>query len=963
MKNYIVKFGAFLVMLLSFQIAVSQDIIMENTHTPMLGIEDQARYFYDPGGWSGNMGSNQDTNGYFAQNLKDTMTLGTTWGTCVLYVLFEEFSMSSGDTLWIFDGANCNAQLIGAYNLVNSPGEIFASGKRLTFVFHSDNLDIPGLQDGWKAKVMAYDTAQQDMIMGIDVYNMTCNAYFYDSGGPMGNIVGNSENSYAQFSSPIGTHIKCEFTEFAVNGILKIYDGLYHDQNKRLIGQFCSSTLNSSTGNKPPILFSSGSSLTFIYEGASGDVNRSGWKAEISCVTELFESPDGSACPEINIVTGGAYSDVPNPNVIDFDCSKPIVVLDAEVIATGPYSNDYTVRQIPYDEDNMLFGYNEGTVVDANTDDNWITHQPLGFSFAFFGNTYSSVYPGANGLISFNQQNLTSSTACSWSTSVPSTQPPYSSTPYNFTNCIYGVYEDINPDNDDCPSNGTIRYGVLGTQPCRAFVFNYRNIGLYDCCGGANTYNTYQMVMYEGTNIIDIYIKHRANCPSWNGARGVIGLQNNTSSQILTAPNRDFFASWTADNEAWRFTPITTMDPEATLTWYKNSVSSSNVLSTGLYDKSRKITVSPHETTRYIAEYTFTNAAGDEYVLRDTTLIKVSIPSVTATSNTGDNNICPGNQARLNAATGNEFPMIHPSSYQWDSDVSDTNAVCNVNPTKSTTYTVTVTFDNGCTNFDTVRVYVTDLEFPTITGTDSVCDGVSSTLVATHPSSNEFHWSSGQSTATITVTPHVTTEYVVSATMTGNCIVTDTFTVTVLPLPRPAFLASPTEIFVENGIGSVSCTNLSPDGYSLLWNFGDPFSNTNIVEDMEDPTHDYTRAGYYTITLTAEDSLGCVDSTKSRVSVSVPYFFYVPNAFTPDGDGINETFAPKGAGVDPDNYMMQIFDRSGMLIFSTRDPFDYWDGRNKYGQLCPEGVYVYLIRLKDLNAEDKEYTGTVTLVR
>ena len=60
---------------------------------------------------------------------------------------------------------------------------------------------------------------------------------------------------------------------------------------------------------------------------------------------------------------------------------------------------------------------------------------------------------------------------------------------------------------------------------------------------------------------------------------------------------------------------------------------------------------------------------------------------------------------------------------------------------------------------------------------------------------------------------------------------------------------------------------------------------------------------------------------------------------------------------------MEIFDRNGVLVFSTRSPFDYWDGRNKYGQMCPEGVYVYLIRLKDLNAEDKEYMGTVTLVR
>lgn len=199
--------------------------------------------------------------------------------------------------------------------------------------------------------------------------------------------------------------------------------------------------------------------------------------------------------------------------------------------------------------------------------------------------------------------------------------------------------------------------------------------------------------------------------------------------------------------------------------------------------------------------------------------------------------------------------------------------------------------------------------------------------------------------------------------MIGDCIVTDTLTVTVLQLPKPQFQATPTEIYVENGIGTVNCVNLTPGDNHLVWNFGDVFSNLNIIEDVEDPAHDYTHSGYYTITLTATDSLGCVDSVKNRVSVEVPYFFYIPNSFTPDGDGVNEYFAPQGQGVDPENYLMQIFDRSGMLIYTTHNPYDYWDGRNKYGQKCPEGVYVYRILLRNLNVEDKEYTGTVTLIR
>lgn len=980
LKN-IIKLSLLLVALFYMQSTMAQAIIM-GTVSSVTDIEDMPRYFYDPGGVPGNMGPNQDTNGYFPQNRMDTITLRSSYTSSVMYAMFEVFSMSVGDTLWIFDGPNCNSPLIGAYNLVGSPGEVIGTNRSMTFVFHSDGVDVPGLMEGWIAKVQAYDTAQGIYIMGEDIWNTTCNAYFYDSGGPTGNITSNNENSFAQFASPVGTHIKCEFLQFAVNGILKVYDGLYNDPNKRLIGQFCTSTLDASTGNKPPVLFSSTTALSFVYVGASGDDSKAGWKAEISCVSELFESPDGSACPSITNVARGVYEEYGTASVIDFDCSKPIVLLDAEVVATGPYANDYTIKSIPFES--HIFEFNQGTGINASEDDRWKSPVSLPFSFSFFGHSYTTVYPGTNGIISFTPRPV--GETCAYAYGIPPASPPYTSNiqynqtsgggsmtvPYNYKNCIYGVYEDI-----DCRyfnsysfnQPGDVKVGVLGSAPCRAFVFNYLNVGLFGNNSSPSNYNTYQMVIYEGTNIIDVYVKHRACCASTNNHsnpachEGVIGLQNNTSSQILVPPGRDVSANgWEANNEAWRFTPITPLDENATMTWYEGSVNNANIIASGPYNKVRMVTVSPQTTTKYISEYTFTNAAGDQFILRDTTQIRVQIPPVDVTSNHGNNPICPNENARLTAtANTSQFPNVHPDSYRWST--GDTTEYCNVYPSQTTTYSCTVTYDNGCTAYDTVRVPVTELELPTITGVDTICLGQSSTLVATHPTSNQFRWSTGQTTSTITVSPQVTTEYVVSATMIGDCIVTDTFTVTVIQLPRPAFQASPTEIYVDNGIGTVSCTNLTNGDYTLKWDFGDVFSNTNIVYDVEDPSHDYTRAGFYTITLTAIDTIGCMDSIKTRVSVSVPYFFYIPNAFTPDGDGINETFAPKGAGVDPDNYSMQIFDRSGMLIFNTRNPYDYWDGRNKYGQVCPEGVYIYLIRLLDLNGEDKEYTGTVTLVK
>ena len=982
MKKILFCIGALLLLLNITKTTVGQAIIMGSQ--PLVNnIDDNMRYFYDPGGIPSQMGDNQDPDGYYDKNLRDTMTLKTNMGGNVLYVLFEVFEMDEGDTLWIFDGQNCSAPLLGTYNMVGSPGEVFASGQALTFVFHSDNVEIPGLMTGWEARVSAYDTNSQSVNF-LDGYqfNFTCQAKFYDSGGPNGNIASNNENTnesyYVQFSSPVGTYVKCVFDSFDVKGVMKVYDGAMADPNKRLIGQFMSESSGATIGEIPPTLFASGNNgttsktLTFVYVGKAGDTGKRGWNATISCVPELFESPDGSACPSVDNIPGGLYADSPDPKVINYDCSKPIVLLEANVIATGRYTHDYTVKSIPFES--HIFEFTEGTSIDASTDDHWQNGVDLPFTFIFFGEPYTRVWPGTNGIIAMESH----TGSCAYKYGVPPTSPPYNTNisdnqemgggdlrvPYNYRNCIYGVYEDIDCHyyNSYCYNTpGAVRVKVLGSYPCRAFVFNYLNVGLFGNHGPTSNYNTYQMVIYEGTSIVDVYVKHRACCASTNGrGEGIIGLQNKRSSQILIAPGYGM-TGWEADEIAWRFTPITPLDESGELTWYENSVSPANIIKQGPADKIKKITVSPSETTMYISEYKYENAIGDQFTIRDTTTVVVKIPDVDAISSTGNNPICPNDPANL-SFNYDQTMGISPARYQWSS--GDTTATCTVNPSETTMYYLTVTYDNGCRKGDSVKVIITDLEFPTITTDhDSICQGKSTTLTVSHPTSNDFRWSNGQTTASITVSPQVTTKYTVSATMPGNCIVTDSLTVTVLPLPNPSFIPSPTEIYVENGIGTVTCTNTSDGDYHLKWNFGDMYSNMNVMEDIENPTHDYTRSGYYTITLTATDSLGCVDSVKNRVSVEVPYFFYIPNAFSPDGDGLNEYFAPQGQGVDPDDYSMQIFDRSGTLIFSTRNPYDYWDGRNKYGQMCPEGVYIYIIRLRNLNTDDKEYTGSVTLIR
>ena len=593
----------------SFQNVLAQDIIMGSS--PLVAdIEDSQRYFYDPGG-----------DGCFAHNLDVTMTLRTAFVNTQLYVLFEQFAIGMDDTLWIYDGASVNAPLLGFYNLANSPGEIVSTGRDMTFVFHSGNEDIPGLQAGWKAQVYAYDPQPMEVNYGEWTSVLTCNAVFYDAGGPNGNIGTSTPNTdFTEFTSPVGSHIKCEFDYFQVDGLMIIYDGQYYDPNRRLIGQFCSSTLDTSTNNMPPVLFSTTNTLCFVYVGAAGDVNKSGWEAHLSCVHELVEYEDDNPFVRISNIPLGDYANAETPELIELDTLHPIVVHLANVNAPGQYTHDYIVEQIPYDESNMFVGYNYGTSI-VPFDDSWSQIQ-LPFTFSFFGKSYDNASLGTNGLISFDTHYPYPICYCAYSYGVPPSSPPYNisisgnqgggmfdgdvTCPYNYKNSIYGVYEDTDGnsfiDKQDGWGMGAIRHGVLGSSPCRAFVYNFLNIGLYGNHSDNNHYNTYQMLLYEGTNIIDVYVKHRRCCAPTNSiGQGIIGLQNSTSSQILLAPERGM-TGWSADNEAWRFTPITPPNESGELTWYQDVVDADHIISQGSSAQNRTIAVAPTGNVSYISE-------------------------------------------------------------------------------------------------------------------------------------------------------------------------------------------------------------------------------------------------------------------------------------------------------------------------------------------------------------------------
>lgn len=142
----------------------------------------------------------------------------------------------------------------------------------------------------------------------------------------------------------------------------------------------------------------------------------------------------------------------------------------------------------------------------------------------------------------------------------------------------------------------------------------------------------------------------------------------------------------------------------------------------------------------------------------------------------------------------------------------------------------------------------------------------------------------------------------------------------------------------------------------ILWDMGD--FTTNIENEFQ---HTYADTGTYVITLTASTINGCTDVSTIDVVVLPVINFSVPNAFTPDGDGLNDTFFFGGFGVLERDFEFMVFDRWGELVYETK-AFVPWNGQVR-GSAAPIGVYAYRIRYRDTLGGVNEKLGHVSLIR
>ena len=127
--------------------------------------------------------------------------------------------------------------------------------------------------------------------------------------------------------------------------------------------------------------------------------------------------------------------------------------------------------------------------------------------------------------------------------------------------------------------------------------------------------------------------------------------------------------------------------------------------------------------------------------------------------------------------------------------------------------------------------------------------------------------------------------------------------------------------------------------------------------------YEFVRSGDYPIKLVLSDGECSATATKS-VKVIISHVFYVPNAFTPDTDGVNSTFGPIGEDLNFKTYSFGITNSRGDVVFSTTDPSVFWNGKvNNVGTAVEPGVYYWIIKTVDHYGNSQTRKGTVNVMR
>lgn len=366
----------------------------------------------------------------------------------------------------------------------------------------------------------------------------------------------------------------------------------------------------------------------------------------------------------------------------------------------------------------------------------------------------------------------------------------------------------------------------------------------------------------------------------------------------------------------------------------------------GLSNPSSGTTVaSPAATTTYTLNATDANGC----TASTSTTITVNSLNINVSSDTA---ICIGNAASLSVTPG-------LTTYVWTPGIGLSNPLASgtiASPAVSTTYSITATDANGCSDTDSIRITVNSLNL--IAGPDTgICPGETVQLYSTQGLTT-YRWtpSTGLSANNIfnpVAGPAQTKTYTLTATDINGCTDTQNVTIKVFDQPRAQFTFSPENPSDFNP--QVYFNDMSFGATQWLWSFGD-----GNMSNISNPMHIYDSAGVYTIYLTVSNDEGCTDSILKTIEVISDFALWLPNGFSPNEDGLNDFYRADGFNIE--FIEMAVYNRFGERIFYTNRFEEGWNGIY-LDQPSQVGTYICQLRYRDPKKNPKEITKYFSLIR
>lgn len=312
--------------------------------------------------------------------------------------------------------------------------------------------------------------------------------------------------------------------------------------------------------------------------------------------------------------------------------------------------------------------------------------------------------------------------------------------------------------------------------------------------------------------------------------------------------------------------------------------------------------------------------------------------------------------ACINAAAITLAP-ITPANGTWTGPGITTPGVFNPATAGAGAHNLLYSFTNssGCTAVDSTLATVYSLPvIATTPSTPFVCEGIPTAITAS--GATTYNWSpaaglSSTSGATVMASPTSTTTYTISGT-SNSCTDSITITVPVYAVPDVTITGVTSINVCESAVLTADIDPVSSGTYS--WS---PLVNMTC-STCQSATVAPTTTQNYTVTYTSPE--GCSDSASVTITIVSVFNYFMPNAFTPNADGINDTLHVHGKGIE--SVSLKIYDRIGEKVFETTTIREGWDGTHK-GVPVNNGTFVYLLEVKYCNGETLKEHGNITLAK